>query len=72
LLAQALKLDQAGIRVSMDARGRWMNNAFTERLRRSHKQGCAYWQPSSRRHRRVDRHLQCTQAKLEPERYDPG
>ncbi len=32
----------AGARVSLDARGRWMDNVFIERLRRSLKYECVY------------------------------
>ncbi len=32
----------AGARVSMDGRGRWTNNVFTERLWRSRKYECVY------------------------------
>jgi putative transposase len=35
-------LTQAGIRVSMDGRGRWMDNVFIERLWRSLKYECIY------------------------------
>ena len=35
-------LTAAGIRVSMDGRGRWMDNVFIERLWRSMKYECAY------------------------------
>jgi putative transposase len=35
-------LQDAGIRGSMDGRGRWMDNVFIERLWRSLKYGCAY------------------------------
>ena len=37
---QALKA--AGIRISMDGRGRWLDNVFIERLWRSLKQECVY------------------------------
>ena len=33
-----------GIRISMDGRGRWMDNVFIERLWRSLKYGCVYLQ----------------------------
>ena len=33
-------LDAAGIRISMDGRGRWMDNVFIERLWRSLKYEC--------------------------------
>lgn len=36
------KLEEAGIRVSMDGRGRWMDNVFIERLWRSLKYECVY------------------------------
>ncbi|WP_377806039.1 integrase core domain-containing protein [Azospirillum sp. A29] len=35
-------LTAAGIRVSMDGRGRWMDTVFIERLRRSMKYECVY------------------------------
>ena len=35
-------LTTAGIRVSMDGRGRWMDNVFIERLWRSLKYECVY------------------------------
>ena len=36
------RLDEAGIRISMDGRGRWMDNVFIERLWRSLKYECVY------------------------------
>jgi putative transposase len=35
-------LQRAGVRISMDARGRWMDNVFIERLWRSLKYECVY------------------------------
>ena len=35
-------LHQAGVRVSMDGRGRWLDNVFIERLWRSLKYECVY------------------------------
>ncbi len=35
-------LQQAGLRISMDGRGRWMDNAFIERMWRSLKYECVY------------------------------
>ena len=35
-------LKEAGIRISMDGRGRWMDNVFIERLWRSLKYECVY------------------------------
>ena len=35
-------LTEAGVRVSMDGRGRWMDNVFIERLWRSMKYECVY------------------------------
>ena len=35
-------LKEAGIRISMDARGRWMDNVFIERLWRSLKYECVF------------------------------
>jgi putative transposase len=35
-------LQQAGMRTSMDGRGRWMDNVFIERLWRSLKYECVY------------------------------
>lgn len=36
------RLEQSGIRISMDGRGRWMDNVFIERLWRSLKQEDVY------------------------------
>ncbi len=35
-------LREAGMRISVDGRGRWMDNVFIERLWRSLKYGCVY------------------------------
>ena len=35
-------LKQAGVRISMDGKGRWMDNVFIERLWRSLKYECVY------------------------------
>jgi putative transposase len=35
-------LQAAGVRISMDGRGRWMDNVFIERLWRSLKDECVY------------------------------
>jgi len=35
-------LQQAGVRISMDGRGRWMDNVFIERFWRSLKYECIY------------------------------
>jgi putative transposase len=35
-------LQAAGVRISMDGRGRWMDNVFIERLWRSLKYECVY------------------------------
>ena len=35
-------LQRAGVRISMDGRGRWMDNVFIERLWRSLKYECVY------------------------------
>jgi putative transposase len=35
-------LNEAGVRVSMDGRGRWLDNVFIERLWRSMKYECVY------------------------------
>ena len=35
-------LQDAGVRISMDGRGRWMDNVFIERLWRSLKYECVY------------------------------
>jgi len=40
-------LQQAGVRISMDGRGRWMDNVFIKRLWRSLKYECIY-RPTSR------------------------
>ena len=39
----------AGVRVSMDGRGRWMDNVFIERLWRSLKYECVYLRSEERR-----------------------
>jgi len=36
------RLRQAGVRISMDGKGRWMDNVFIERLWRSLKYECVY------------------------------
>jgi len=36
------KLKDAGIRISMDGKDRWLDNVFVERLRRSLKYECVY------------------------------
>ena len=36
------RLEAAGIRISMDGKGRWMDNVFIERLWRSLKYECVY------------------------------
>ncbi len=36
------RLEEAGIRISMDGKGRWMDNVFIERLWRSLKYECVY------------------------------
>ena len=36
------KLKAAGIRISMDGKGRWLDNVFVERLWRSLKYECVY------------------------------
>lgn len=41
-LAFTGRLEAAGIRISMDGRGRWMDNIFIERLWRSLKYECVY------------------------------
>ena len=41
-LATRAVLLAAGVRISMDGRGRWMNNVFIERLWRSLKYECVY------------------------------
>ena len=57
-------LKAADIRISMDGRGRWMDNVFIERLWRSLKYECVYLNAfetgsaNSNRHRSVDRLLQ--------------
>ena len=53
-------LTEAGIRISMDGKGRWMDNVFIERLWRSLKYECVYLSEFATgsqardRHRRVD------------------
>ena len=41
-LAFTQVLKAAGVRISMDGRGQWMDNVFTERLWRSLKYECIY------------------------------
>ena len=41
-LAFTQMLTNANVRISMDGRGRWMDNVFIERLWRSLKYGCVY------------------------------
>jgi putative transposase len=41
-LAFTQVLTDAGVRISMDGRGRWMDNVFIERLWRSLKYECVY------------------------------
>ena len=41
-IAFATTLKDAGIRISMDGRGRWMDNVFIERLWRSLKYECVF------------------------------
>ena len=36
------RLEASGIQISMDAKGRWLDNVFMERLWRSLKQECVY------------------------------
>ena len=40
--ASGCDLQEAGVRISMDGRGRWMDNVFIERLWRSLKYECVY------------------------------
>jgi putative transposase len=42
LWASSLRAVKAGIRISMDGRGRWMDNVFIERLWRSLKYECVF------------------------------
>jgi hypothetical protein len=35
-------LKEAGVKISMDGKGRWMDNVFIERLWRSKKSECVY------------------------------
>lgn len=55
-------LKDAGIRISMDGRGRWMDNVFIERLWRSLTYECvflnAFETGRTQRHRFLDRLLQ--------------
>ena len=72
------RLREAGIRISMDGRGRCMDNIFIERLWRSLKYEAVYLHGDRRRlqrpacHRRVDRLLQHREASLGAGRADPG
>ena len=58
-------LKDAGVQISMDGKGRWMDNVFIERLWRSLKYECVYlhdfrgWLRGAGQHRPVDRLLQC-------------
>ena len=36
------RLESAGVAISMDGRGRWMDNVFVERFWRTVKYGCIY------------------------------
>ena len=64
------RLREAGIRISMDGRGRYLDNIFIERLWRSLKYEAVYLPRARRRlrgparHRRVDRLLQHREAAL--------
>ena len=51
-------LMQAGVKVSMDGRGRWMDNVFIERLWRSLKYECVYMNAFETGSEAVDRLLQ--------------
>ena len=72
------RLREAGIRISMDGRGRCMDNIFIERLWRSLKYEAVYLHEiadgftAPARHRRVDRLLQHHQAALGAGRADAG
>jgi putative transposase len=69
-------LQEGKIRISMDGRGRWLDNVFIERLWRSVKYECIYLhafenrQRGPRRDRQVDELLQCREATLGPRRQD--
>ena len=71
-------LKDAEIEISMDGRGRWMDNIFIERLWRSLKYEAVYLHEltdgfvAERRHRRVDRLLQYRTVALRPRRPDAG
>ena len=71
-------LTEAGIRISMDGKGRWMDNVFIERLWRSLKYevrlpvGVRYRLPGPDRHRRVDGLLRPVPAPLVAQRPDAG
>ena len=69
-------LKEAGIRISMDGKGRWMDNVFIERLWRSLKYECVYPGrvrnrfPGPDRNRLVDGLLQPAPAPLVAQRPD--
>ena len=71
-------LTEAGIRLSMDGKGRWMDNVFIERLWRSLKYECVYLSevcdrlPGPDRHRRVDGLLRSLPTPLVAQRPDAG
>jgi putative transposase len=41
-MATVARSSSAGVKISMDGKGRWMDNVFIERLWRSLKYECAY------------------------------
>jgi putative transposase len=68
-------LQEVGIRISMDDRGRWIDNVFIERLWRSLKYECVYLYAfetgsAARRALALDRLLQCPAASFDPGRPD--
>ena len=67
-------LRDAEVRISMDGRGRWMDNVFIERLWRSPKYECVYLNAfrAACRPRPVDHLLQRATAPLSPRRPNPG
>ena len=64
----------AEVRISMDGRGRWVDNVVIERLWRSLKYECVYLNGlrAARRSRAVDRLSQRTAAALQPRRQNAG
>lgn len=70
-------LQDAAVNISMDGRGRWMDNVMIERLWRSLKYECVYLHAfetgsAARRHRKMARLLQCSASPFSAWRKDTG